>query len=134
MKAEREKRANILEAEGFRQAAILKAEGEKQSVILSAEGRKEAAFREAEARIPRVQLFIRKRLIESWIDAQSSQETGLSRSWRREGDQACPRFAVFGDDDLFACMCAIDQLRELRFSLVDVDLMRHPSSLVHLVD
>ena len=50
MKAEREKRANILEAEGFRQAAILKAEGEKQSVILSAEGRKEAAFREAEAR------------------------------------------------------------------------------------
>ncbi|HXD83960.1 MAG TPA: SPFH domain-containing protein [Rudaea sp.] len=50
MKAEREKRANILEAEGFRQAAILKAEGEKQSVILSAEGRREAAFREAEAR------------------------------------------------------------------------------------
>jgi regulator of protease activity HflC (stomatin/prohibitin superfamily) len=50
MKAEREKRANILEAEGFRQAAILKAEGEKQSVILAAEGRREAAFREAEAR------------------------------------------------------------------------------------
>ena len=50
MKAEREKRANILEAEGFRQAAILKAEGEKQSVILEAEGSKEAAFREAEAR------------------------------------------------------------------------------------
>ena len=50
MKAEREKRANILEAEGFRQAAILKAEGEKQSVILSAEGEKEAAFRAAEAR------------------------------------------------------------------------------------
>ena len=50
MKAEREKRANILEAEGFRQAAILKAEGEKQSVILEAEGEKEAAFRQAEAR------------------------------------------------------------------------------------
>ena len=50
MKAEREKRANILEAEGFRQAAILKAEGEKQSVILEAEGDKEAAFRQAEAR------------------------------------------------------------------------------------
>jgi regulator of protease activity HflC (stomatin/prohibitin superfamily) len=50
MKAEREKRANILEAEGFRQAAILKAEGEKQSVILEAEGQREAAFREAEAR------------------------------------------------------------------------------------
>jgi regulator of protease activity HflC (stomatin/prohibitin superfamily) len=50
MKAEREKRANILDAEGFRQAAILKAEGEKQSVMLDAEGRKEAAFRDAEAR------------------------------------------------------------------------------------
>jgi len=50
MKAEREKRANILEAEGFRQASILKAEGEKQAIILEAEGRKEAAFRDAEAR------------------------------------------------------------------------------------
>ncbi|MGH8123394.1 MAG: SPFH domain-containing protein [Rudaea sp.] len=50
MKAEREKRANILEAEGFRQAAILKAEGEKQAVILAAEGQREAAFRAAEAR------------------------------------------------------------------------------------
>jgi regulator of protease activity HflC (stomatin/prohibitin superfamily) len=50
MKAEREKRANILEAEGFRAAAILKAEGEKQAVVLDAEGRREAAFRDAEAR------------------------------------------------------------------------------------
>jgi regulator of protease activity HflC (stomatin/prohibitin superfamily) len=50
MKAEREKRANILEAEGFRQAEILKAEGEKQSTILAAEGKREAAYREAEAR------------------------------------------------------------------------------------
>jgi regulator of protease activity HflC (stomatin/prohibitin superfamily) len=50
MKAEREKRANILDAEGFRQAAILKAEGEKQSAILQAEGQREAAFRAAEAR------------------------------------------------------------------------------------
>lgn len=50
MKAEREKRANILEAEGFRQAEILKAEGEKQAIVLDAEGRKEAAFRDAEAR------------------------------------------------------------------------------------
>ncbi|MEW5823285.1 MAG: SPFH domain-containing protein [Pseudomonadota bacterium] len=50
MKAEREKRAAILEAEGQRQAQILKAEGEKQSQILKAEGEKEAAYREAEAR------------------------------------------------------------------------------------
>jgi regulator of protease activity HflC (stomatin/prohibitin superfamily) len=50
MKAEREKRAVILEAEGLRQSEILKAEGEKQSLILQAEGRREAAFRDAEAR------------------------------------------------------------------------------------
>ncbi|MEM9733185.1 MAG: SPFH domain-containing protein [Pseudomonadota bacterium] len=50
MKAERLKRAAVLEAEGERQAAILRAEGEKQSQILEAEGQREAAFREAEAR------------------------------------------------------------------------------------
>lgn len=50
MKAERVKRANILEAEGFRQAAVLKAEGDKQAQILSAEGKREASFRDAEAR------------------------------------------------------------------------------------
>src|SRR3954462_10379657 len=50
MKAEREKRAEILTAEGLRQSAILKAEGVKQGQILQAEGRREAAFRDAEAR------------------------------------------------------------------------------------
>ena len=50
MKAEREKRATILESEGKRQSEILQAEGEKQGAILQAEGRKEAAFRDAEAR------------------------------------------------------------------------------------
>ena len=50
MKAERDKRATVLDAEGDRQAAILRAEGEKQSAILEAEGRREAAFRDAEAR------------------------------------------------------------------------------------
>jgi regulator of protease activity HflC (stomatin/prohibitin superfamily) len=50
MKAERVKRADILQAEGQRQSEILRAEGAKQSQILQAEGRKEAAFRDAEAR------------------------------------------------------------------------------------
>ncbi len=50
MKAEREKRAVILEAEGQRQSQILQAEGQKQSQILQAEGQRERAFREAEAR------------------------------------------------------------------------------------
>ncbi len=50
MKAEREKRASVLEAEGQRQAAIQVAEGQKQSAILLAEGQLEAAKREAEGR------------------------------------------------------------------------------------
>ena len=50
MKAERNKRAEILEAEGIRQAQILRAEGEKQSRILKAEGERQEAFLQAEAR------------------------------------------------------------------------------------
>lgn len=50
MKAERNKRADILEAEGIRQAEILRAEGEKQARILKAEGERQEAFLQAEAR------------------------------------------------------------------------------------
>lgn len=50
MKAERTKRARILEAEGIRQSEILKAEGEKQSQILKAEGERQSAFLQSEAR------------------------------------------------------------------------------------
>ncbi len=50
MKAERERRAVITEADGEKQAAIARAVGAKQAAILEAEGRREAAFRDAEAR------------------------------------------------------------------------------------
>ncbi|KJG39524.1 protease [Photobacterium angustum] len=50
MKAERNKRAEILEAEGVRQAEILRAEGQKQSEILKAEGEKQSVILQAEAR------------------------------------------------------------------------------------
>ncbi|MCB1366267.1 MAG: SPFH/Band 7/PHB domain protein [Rhodobacteraceae bacterium] len=50
MKAERDKRAEILIAEGQKQSAILKAEGQKESQIREAEGRRQAAFLDAEAR------------------------------------------------------------------------------------
>jgi regulator of protease activity HflC (stomatin/prohibitin superfamily) len=50
MKAERDKRATILDSEAIREAEILRAEGEKRAAILEAEGRKESAFRDAEAR------------------------------------------------------------------------------------
>ncbi|TKB51123.1 SPFH/Band 7/PHB domain protein [Ferrimonas sediminicola] len=50
LKADRSKRAEILEAEGVKQSAILKADGEKQAAVLRAEGERQAAFLEAEAR------------------------------------------------------------------------------------
>lgn len=50
MKAERNKRAEVLEAEGIRQAQILRAEGEKQARILKAEGERQEAFLQAETR------------------------------------------------------------------------------------
>lgn len=74
MKAEREKRANILDAEGFRQAAILKAEGEKQAVILDAEGEKEAAFRTAEARERKAEAEARATEVVSQAIAQGDQK------------------------------------------------------------
>ncbi|MCX7956872.1 MAG: SPFH/Band 7/PHB domain protein [Endomicrobia bacterium] len=56
MKAEREKRAMILEAEGTRQSAILKAEGEKQAAILTAEGKAEAIRKVADAEKYQIEL------------------------------------------------------------------------------
>jgi regulator of protease activity HflC (stomatin/prohibitin superfamily) len=72
MKAEREKRADVLEAEGFRNAQILRAEGAKQSAILEAEGRRDAAFRDAEAR---------ERLAEAEAKATQMMSTAIA-----EGD------------------------------------------------
>src|SRR5436190_16238077 len=55
MRADREKRAAILQAEGVKQAAILTAEGEKQSAILKAEGEKEAAILSAQGQSEAIQ-------------------------------------------------------------------------------
>src|SRR5271157_4177028 len=81
MKAEREKRANVLEAEGFKQAAVLKAEGEKQAVILAAEARREAAFRDAEAR-------------ERQAEAEASATTSVSDAISRGNIQAINYFVA----------------------------------------
>jgi regulator of protease activity HflC (stomatin/prohibitin superfamily) len=80
MKAEREKRAAVLEAEGLRQAEILRAEGQKQSQILAAEGRKEAAFRDAEAR-------------ERQAEAEA-KATGMVSEAITKGDLAAANFIV----------------------------------------
>ena len=80
MKAERKKRAAVLEAEGLRQAEILRAEGQKQSQILAAEGRKEAAFRDAEAR-------------ERQAEAEA-KATGMVSEAITKGDLAAANFIV----------------------------------------
>ncbi|MGA0594481.1 SPFH domain-containing protein [Enterovirga sp. CN4-39] len=80
MKAEREKRAAVLEAEGLRQAEVLRAEGQKQAQILAAEGRKEAAFRDAEAR---------ERLAEA-----EAKATGMLSDAIGRGDIAAANFLV----------------------------------------
>ena len=79
MKAEREKRANILEAEGTRASEILRAEGQKQARILEAEGRRESAFRDAEAR-------------ECAAEAEARATEAVSEAIERGGSQAINYF------------------------------------------
>lgn len=74
MKAERLKRAEILEAEGDRASNILRAEGDKQSAILTAEGQKEAAFRDAEARERAAEAEARATQVVSDAIAQSGNQ------------------------------------------------------------
>ena len=81
MKAEREKRAAILEAEGRRQSAILEAEGKKQAQVLEAEGRREAAFRDAEAR-------------ERSADAEAKATTSVSEAIAKGDVQAINYFVA----------------------------------------
>jgi regulator of protease activity HflC (stomatin/prohibitin superfamily) len=59
MRADREKRAAILQAEGFKQAAILTAEGEKQSAILKAEGERQSAVLRAEGQSKAIETVFR---------------------------------------------------------------------------
>src|SRR5260370_14690162 len=81
MKADSERRANVLEAEGFKQAAVLKAEGERQAVILAAEAQREAAFRPAEAP-------------ERQAEAEAKATTSVSEAIGRGSIQAINYFAA----------------------------------------
>jgi len=70
MKADREKRAMILNAEGQRESAIRSAEGQKQSQILTAEGSKQAAILEAEAQRQAEILRAQGRRAAQYLEAQ----------------------------------------------------------------
>ncbi|GIU83870.1 MAG: paraslipin [Acidimicrobiales bacterium] len=78
MKAERTRRATVLQAEGQREAAIAKAEGEKRSAILTAEGRKEAAILEAEGRAKAIERMAEAERYRQQVVAEGQAQAILS--------------------------------------------------------
>jgi regulator of protease activity HflC (stomatin/prohibitin superfamily) len=81
MRAERDRRATVTEANGYREAAIARADGERESAILAAEGRKKAAVLDAEGDA---------RAIELRADAEKLR---LERIGEGEGEGARARLA-----------------------------------------
>lgn len=90
MKAERNKRADVLEAEGVRQSAILKAEGEKQSAILKAEGKKQSDILKAEAE--RQEAFLRAEARERAAEAEAKATEMVADAIAKNGQGAIQYF------------------------------------------
>ena len=80
MKAERDKRAQILDAEGDRAAEILRAEGEKMAIVLDAEGKKDAAYLEAEGRERLAEAEARATLVVSQAISKGDVDAGTVRT------------------------------------------------------
>ncbi|GAA4778258.1 SPFH domain-containing protein [Novosphingobium ginsenosidimutans] len=120
MKAEREKRAQILEAEGLRAAEILRAEGEKQGAILSAEGRREAAFRDAEAR-------------EREAEAEAKATTMVSDAIAKSGTQALNYFIAQKYTDAVAGFASSPNAKTILFPVEATQLIGSVAGIGELV-
>ncbi|WP_033161202.1 SPFH domain-containing protein [[Mycoplasma] collis] len=74
LRAEREKRASVLEAEGFKIASVLKAEGEKEAAILKAEAEKESKILKAEAEKKSLELLNSVKISESVLTLKAIEK------------------------------------------------------------
>ena len=98
MKAERIKRAQILEAEGLRASAILTAEGKKQAQILEAEGSRQAAFLASEAR-----------------ERQAEAEARATPHSLKQRAEACGNSCKVSTTGLAGTRCSAADLRGVRY-------------------
>lgn len=120
MKAERDKRAAILESEGVRQSEILRAEGEKQAAILEAEGRREAAFRDAEAR-------------ERLAEAEAKATTMVSRAIAEGDVQAINYFVAQRYIDALAQIASADNSKVVLMPLEAASVIGAVGGIAELV-
>lgn len=79
MRAERDRRATVTEAQGYREAAIARADGEKQSAVLAAEGRKQAAILDAEGDAQAIELRARAEQLRLTMIGQGEGDAAKAR-------------------------------------------------------
>ncbi len=120
MKAERDKRATILEAEGQRQSAIQVAEGEKQAQILKAEGELEAAKRQAEAR-------------ERLAEAEAKATTLVSKAIEEGNAQAINYFVAIKYTEALAQLAASNNNKVMMIPLEASSLIGSIGGIAELV-
>ncbi len=111
MRAERDKRAAILEAEGSRQSAILKAEGEKKAAVLVAEGKREARILEADGEkqaLDRLKTAIGEKGFSQYLIAVRYLDTLEKMGVQKEGDKT-----VFMPFEATAALGSIGGIKEM---------------------
>ena len=93
MRADRDKRAAILTAEGFKQSQILTAEGEKQSAILKAEGQAQAAVTQAtaDAKAQALRAEGQAQAIGTVFQSNSRRQAGRRSCWPTSTSRCCRR-------------------------------------------